>query len=41
MNRDDVDAEAVQRMIAEADAEAGEIPFEEVARRLMDKIKSD
>jgi Arc/MetJ-type ribon-helix-helix transcriptional regulator len=34
---DDVDAEAVQRMIAESDAEGGEIPLEEVARRLAAK----
>jgi putative addiction module CopG family antidote len=34
MNWDDVDADAVRRMIAASDAEGGEIPFEEVARRL-------
>ena len=37
MNWDDVDADAVRRMIAESDAEGGEIPFEEVARRLAAK----
>jgi putative addiction module CopG family antidote len=37
VNWDDVDAEAVRRMIAESDAEGGEIPFEEVARRLAAK----
>jgi Arc/MetJ-type ribon-helix-helix transcriptional regulator len=37
MNWDEVDADAVQRMIAESDAEGGEIPFEEVARRLAAK----
>jgi len=40
MNWDDVDVEAVKRMIAEADAEGGEIPFEEVVRRLMEKNES-
>ena len=39
MNWDDVDAEAVRRMIADADAEGGEIPFDEVARRLTNKDK--
>ena len=34
---DDVDAEAVRRMIADSDAEGGEIPLEEVARRLAAK----
>jgi Arc/MetJ-type ribon-helix-helix transcriptional regulator len=34
MNWDDVDPDAVRRMIAESDAEGGEIPFEEVARTL-------
>jgi putative addiction module CopG family antidote len=34
MRWDDVDASAVQRMIAESDAEGGEIPLDEVARRL-------
>ena len=37
MRWDDVDAAAVQRMIAQSDAEGGEIPFEEVARRLATK----
>jgi Arc/MetJ-type ribon-helix-helix transcriptional regulator len=37
---DDIDAEAVKRMIAESDAEGGEIPFDEVRRRLIDKDKS-
>lgn len=37
VNWDDVDAEAVRRMIADTDAEGGEIPFEEVARRLAAK----
>jgi putative addiction module CopG family antidote len=31
-NCDDVDADAVRRMIAESDAEGGEIPLEDVAR---------
>jgi putative addiction module CopG family antidote len=35
---DEVDAEAVRRMIAETDAEGGEIPFEEVERRLSAKV---
>ncbi len=30
----DVDAAAVQRMIAEADAEGGEYPFDDATRRL-------
>jgi Arc/MetJ-type ribon-helix-helix transcriptional regulator len=34
---DEVDAAAVQALIAESDAEGGEIPLEEVARRLADK----
>jgi len=34
VNWDDVDSEAVRRMIAESDAEGGEIPLDEVARRL-------
>jgi len=34
MKWDDVDAAAVRAMIAESDAEGGEIPFDEVARRL-------
>jgi len=34
MNWDDVDAAAVRAMIAESDAEGGEIPLDEVARRL-------
>jgi Arc/MetJ-type ribon-helix-helix transcriptional regulator len=37
MSWDDVDAAAVRRMIAESDAEGGEIPFEEVSRLLSDK----
>ena len=37
---DEVDAEAVRRMIAETDAEGGEIPFDEVARRLSAKVAS-
>jgi Arc/MetJ-type ribon-helix-helix transcriptional regulator len=37
MSWTDVDADAVRRMIAESDAEGGEIPFEEVARRLTAK----
>lgn len=36
----DVDTEAVKRMIAESDAEGGEIPLEEIARRLADKPAS-
>jgi Arc/MetJ-type ribon-helix-helix transcriptional regulator len=34
MNWGDVDAAAVRAMIAESDAEGGEIPLDEVARRL-------
>jgi len=34
MNWDDVDAAAVRAMIAESDAEGGEIPLDEVARGL-------
>ncbi|HEY1363368.1 MAG TPA: hypothetical protein VGF60_14095 [Xanthobacteraceae bacterium] len=34
VNWDEIDGEAVRRMIADSDAEGGEIPFEEVARRL-------
>jgi len=34
MKWDDIDTDTVRRMIAESDAEGGEIPFEEVARRL-------
>jgi Arc/MetJ-type ribon-helix-helix transcriptional regulator len=37
MNWDEVDAAAVRALIAESDAEGGEIPFDEVARRLADK----
>jgi Arc/MetJ-type ribon-helix-helix transcriptional regulator len=37
MKWDDVDAAAVRAMIAESDAEGGEIPFEEIARRLATK----
>jgi Arc/MetJ-type ribon-helix-helix transcriptional regulator len=40
MNWDDVDAAAVRAMIAESEAEGGEIPFEEVARRLAAKSTS-
>lgn len=40
MNWDDVDAAAVRAMIAESDAEGGEIPLEEVARRLAAKSTS-
>ena len=40
MNWDDVDAAAVRAMIAESDAEGGEIPLEEVARRLAAKPTS-
>jgi hypothetical protein len=36
----DVDAEAVKRMIDESDAEGGEIPLDEVARRLSAKSTS-
>ena len=34
MSWDEVDAAAVRHLIAQSDAEGGEIPFEEVARRL-------
>jgi Arc/MetJ-type ribon-helix-helix transcriptional regulator len=37
MNWDDVDADAVRRMIADSDAEGGEIPFQEVAAAFADK----
>ena len=37
MNWDDVDAAAVRAMIAESDAEGGEIPLAELARRLATK----
>ena len=37
MSWTDVDVDAVRRMIAESDAEGGEIPFEEVARELAAK----
>ncbi len=40
MNWDDVDAVAVRAMIAASDAEGGEIPLEEVARRLAVKPTS-
>ncbi len=40
MNWDDVDAAAVRALIAESDAEGGEIPFDEVARRLATKPSS-
>ena len=40
MNWDDVDAAAIRAMIAESEAEGGEIPFEEVARRLAAKSTS-
>jgi putative addiction module CopG family antidote len=32
MDWSDIDADAVRRMLAESDAEGGEIPFDEVAR---------
>lgn len=37
MNWEEADAAAVRALIAESDAEGGEIPLEEVARRLADK----
>jgi Arc/MetJ-type ribon-helix-helix transcriptional regulator len=37
MDWENVDADAVRRMIAESDAEGGEISFEEVTRRLAAK----
>jgi putative addiction module CopG family antidote len=37
MNWANVDADAIRRMIAESDAEGGEISFDEVARRLAAK----
>jgi Arc/MetJ-type ribon-helix-helix transcriptional regulator len=37
MNWEEVDAAAVRAMIADADAEGGEIPFDEVARRLAER----
>ncbi len=37
MNWQEVDAAAVRALIADSDAEGGEIPFEEVARRLADR----
>jgi Arc/MetJ-type ribon-helix-helix transcriptional regulator len=40
MKWEDVDAAAVRHMIAESDAEGGEIPFEEVADRLTNKPTS-
>jgi Arc/MetJ-type ribon-helix-helix transcriptional regulator len=40
MNWDDVDAAAIRAMIAESEAEGGEIPFEEVTRRLTAKSTS-
>jgi hypothetical protein len=39
MNWDDVDAAAVRAMIAESDAEGGEIPLDEVVRRLGNQAK--
>jgi Arc/MetJ-type ribon-helix-helix transcriptional regulator len=36
-NWDDVDADVVRRMIAESDAEGGEIPLEEVSRTLTNR----
>jgi hypothetical protein len=36
----DVDTEAAKRMIAESDAEGGEISLEEIASRLADKSTS-
>jgi putative addiction module CopG family antidote len=40
MNWDDVDAAAVRAMIVESDAEGGEIPLDEVARRLATRPSS-
>ena len=40
MNWDDVDAAAVRALIAESDAEGGEIPFDEVARKLATRPSS-
>jgi Arc/MetJ-type ribon-helix-helix transcriptional regulator len=40
MNWNDVDAEAMRRMIAEADAEGGEVPLDEVITKLDDAIGS-
>jgi Arc/MetJ-type ribon-helix-helix transcriptional regulator len=37
MNWQGVDAAAVRALIAESDAEGGEIPFDDVAARLADK----
>jgi Arc/MetJ-type ribon-helix-helix transcriptional regulator len=37
MNWDGVDTDAVRRMIADSDAQGGEISFEDVARRLAAK----
>jgi Arc/MetJ-type ribon-helix-helix transcriptional regulator len=37
MNWDDVDTDAVRRMIADSDTEGGEIPFKDVVRRLATK----
>jgi hypothetical protein len=37
MNSDKVDAAAVRAMIAESDAEGGEIPFDEFRHRLAAK----
>jgi hypothetical protein len=40
VNWAEVDVEAAKRMIAEADAEGGEIPLSEVARRLASRSSS-
>jgi Arc/MetJ-type ribon-helix-helix transcriptional regulator len=40
MKWEDLDAAAVRAMIAESDAEGGEIPFEEIAGRLTNKPTS-
>jgi Arc/MetJ-type ribon-helix-helix transcriptional regulator len=37
MNWDDIDTDAVRRMIADSDAQGGEIPFKDVADRLAAK----
>jgi putative addiction module CopG family antidote len=37
MDWDQVDADAVKRLIAESDAEGGEIPFDDVMRGLAEK----
>ncbi|HEY7297938.1 MAG TPA: hypothetical protein VH684_08390 [Xanthobacteraceae bacterium] len=40
INWSDIDATAVRRMIAESDAEGGEIPLDEVAQKLAVKSES-